>query len=164
MSTPCSSGGDRERTPVASYVQTSGGFAGTAHRDALAGRRARIAAPPEDLHRADLRREEALGAVELLHVLHRALVGLRRVHAFGIELERHWPRTGVAALSRDRRVEPLGVRRHEDLAARELLFEVAVDLAPDAFADVGPPSESFFTSASRKHGYERAATGRAVPR
>jgi hypothetical protein len=102
-------------------------------RDAPVRRRVRIAPRPQHLHRAHLRVQEALVAIQLLHVLGRAVVGVGDEGRVGLELERLGARAprGRRPLGAQGRAHAARIGVDEQLGARQLLLEEALDLGAD---------------------------------
>ena len=115
-----SSGCEGSGSPDGSYVHASGTARGRGKRDAAAGGRARIAARAHDTDRADLGVEEPLVLVELLNVLHGAVVGVGDERGVGVQLERSGaarPRPAAAARrSADRGRQAAGIGVDEQSA------------------------------------------------
>src|SRR5688500_13539708 len=83
------------------------------------------------LHGAHLRRKESLRTIELLHVLHGALVRLWHIRTVRLKIERRWPRARHAHRLRDCRIQLTRLRRSDQIRPRQLFLEIAVDLASD---------------------------------
>ena len=105
-------------------------------RDADVGRGSSIARRADDADRTDDSVQIALAVDEILEVLEGAFVRLRRVSGPRVEID------GGAALARalgraERLVDGVGVVHEEEVAAGELVLEVAVDLATEVVGREG---------------------------